>query len=72
MKKTISTYWPVAILLPITLAFCMHAGDGNGAAKRHEETSVAGVSAELARAISLGFVEDDEAQSAAIATQKTL
>ncbi|SAK65758.1 hypothetical protein AWB77_02511 [Caballeronia fortuita] len=72
MKKTISTYWPVAILLPIALAFCMHAGDGSDAATRHEETSVAGVSAELARAISLGFVEDDEAAPAVVSVQKTL
>ncbi|MFM0321211.1 hypothetical protein [Caballeronia glebae] len=72
MKKTISTYWPVAILLPIALAFCMHVSEGTGAAKRHEETSVAGVSAELARAISLGFVEDEEAAPAAVSAQKTL
>jgi hypothetical protein len=71
MKKTISTYWPVAILLPIALTFCMHAGEGGGAALR-QQTGVANVSAELARAISLGFVEDDEAAPAAIATEKTL
>ncbi|WP_250512755.1 hypothetical protein [Caballeronia sp. INDeC2] len=72
MKKTISTYWPVAIVLPIALAFCMHAGEGGSAAMRHEATSVAGVSAELARAISLGFVEDDDATPAATSVQKTL
>ncbi|MDR5764771.1 MULTISPECIES: hypothetical protein [Caballeronia] len=72
MRKTISTYWPVAILLPIALAFCMHAGEGSDAAMRHEETSVAGVSAELARAISLGFVDDEDAQPAAVSAEKTL
>jgi hypothetical protein len=72
MKKTISTYWPVAIVLPIALAFCMHAGESGSAAMRHEETSVAGVSAELARAISLGFVEDDDAAPAVTSAQKTL
>ncbi|SAL03946.1 hypothetical protein AWB78_06736 [Caballeronia calidae] len=72
MKKTISTYWPVAILLPIALAFCMHAGESGSAAMRREATSVAGVSAELARAISLGFVEDDDATPPVVATEKTL
>ncbi|SAK48707.1 hypothetical protein AWB79_01325 [Caballeronia hypogeia] len=72
MKKTISTYWPVAILLPIALAFCMHAGEGGNSAVRREPAGVAGVSAELARAISLGFVDNDEAAPAAIPAQKTL
>ena len=72
MKKTISTYWPVAILLPIALAFCMHASDAGTAVKRHEQTGVAGVSAELARAISLGFVGDDDATAASTPAQTTL
>jgi hypothetical protein len=58
MKKTISTYWPIFILLPIALAFCNHVHRKEDI--RHEETSVAGVSAELARAISLGLVQGDE------------
>jgi hypothetical protein len=72
MKKTISTYWPVAIVLPIALAFCLHAGEGGSMSTRHQETSVAGVSAELARAISLGLVEDDDATPAVTSVQKTL
>ena len=72
MKKTISTYWPVAIVLPIALAFCLHAGEGGSMSTRHQETSVAGVSAELARAISLDFVEDDDATPAVTSVQKTL
>ncbi|WP_250538089.1 MULTISPECIES: hypothetical protein [unclassified Caballeronia] len=72
MKKTISTYWPVAIVLPIALAFCLHAGEGGSTSTRHQETSVAGVSAELARAISLGLVEDDDATPAVTSVQKTL
>ncbi|SAK68339.1 hypothetical protein AWB80_03400 [Caballeronia pedi] len=72
MKKTISTYWPVAILFPIALTFCMHAGEGGNAAQRHEQIAVADVSAELARAISLGFVEDDDATPAVAPAQKTL
>jgi hypothetical protein len=71
MKKTISTYWPVAILLPIVLTFCMHARESGDAVLR-QQPGVVNVSAELARAISLGFVDDDEAAPAVIATQKTL
>jgi hypothetical protein len=72
MKKTISTYWPVAILLPVVLAFCMHAGESGTVAAPRAQTGVAGVSAELARAISLGFVDDEDAAPATVATQKTL
>ncbi|CAH2793230.1 MAG: hypothetical protein CBHOC_2874 [uncultured Caballeronia sp.] len=63
MRKTISTYWPVVILLPIALAFCMHASQ-KGAGGRHEQMGVASVSAELARAISYGFVEADDTAAA--------
>jgi len=72
MKKTISTYWPVAIMLPIALAFCLHAGEDGSMSTRHQETSMTGVSTELARAISLGFVEDDDATPAVTSVQKTL
>ncbi|SAL63396.1 hypothetical protein AWB71_03632 [Caballeronia peredens] len=66
MRKTISTYWPVVILLPIALAFCMHAGEGGASIERHEQSGVAGVSAELARAISYGFVDADDAAVPAV------
>ncbi|MDR5779051.1 hypothetical protein QCE63_06355 [Caballeronia sp. LZ065] len=61
MRKTILTYWPVAMLLPIALAFCMQAGSNGAAGVRQEQTDVASVSAELARAISYGFVDADDA-----------
>ena len=64
MRKTISTYWPVVILLPIALAFCMHAGQQGAGIGRHEQMGVASVSAELARAISYGFVEADDTAAA--------
>ena len=59
MKKTILTYWPVAMLVPLFLAgYChaIHPVSGNGAL--HPQ-SAASVSAEFARAISLGLVESD-------------
>ena len=61
MKKTISTYWPVAMLVPLVLAgYChaIHPIAGNAAP--HPQ-SAASVSAEFARAISLGLVESDNA-----------
>ncbi|WP_244813786.1 hypothetical protein [Caballeronia sp. Lep1P3] len=64
MRKTISTYWPLAILLLASLTFCMRAEE-RGAAARHHQTGVASVSAELARAISFGLVESDDANSVA-------
>jgi hypothetical protein len=72
MKKTISTWWPVAMLLPIALMFCMHAGKSAPSAMRSEQMNVASVSAELARAISYGLVDDSNVTPAVLDAQKTL
>jgi stringent starvation protein B len=70
MRKTISMYWPVAILLPIALVFALHARENDERrAVPREATSIASVSAELARAISYGFVEADETPASAPLTQ---
>ncbi|MDR5731615.1 MULTISPECIES: hypothetical protein [Caballeronia] len=61
MRKTISTYWPLAILLIAALTFCMHAEERESAAARRQQVDVGSVSAELARAISYGLVEADDA-----------
>jgi len=61
MRKTISTYWPLAILLIAALTFCMHAEERESAAARRQQVDVGSVSAELARAISFGLVEADDA-----------
>jgi hypothetical protein len=63
MKKTISTYWPIAMLVPLALAgYChaIHPVAGTGAP---HQPSAARVSAEFARAISLGLVESDNADT---------
>ncbi|CAN7269184.1 hypothetical protein LJR034_001140 [Caballeronia sp. LjRoot34] len=61
MKKTISTYWPIAMLVPLALAgYCHAIHPIAGAAAPHPQ-SAASVSAEFARAISLGLVESDNA-----------
>ncbi|WP_250492153.1 hypothetical protein [Caballeronia sp. GAWG1-1] len=72
MKKTISTYWPAAILLPLVLTFCMHAGEPRSAVERHGRSGVASVSAELARAISYGLVDDDDARPNAPARPESI
>ena len=47
MKKTIATYWPIAILVPIALAAYMHAmSAAEPAAAPREMTTAATVSAE--------------------------
>jgi hypothetical protein len=64
MKKTISTYWPVAMLVPLALAgYCHAIHPVSGSAAPHPQ-SAASVSAEFARAISLGLVDSDNTGNA--------
>jgi hypothetical protein len=60
MKKKISTYWPVAMIVPLALVsvcYVLHpASNGDSASHPH---SAASVSAEFARALSFGLVETD-------------
>jgi hypothetical protein len=63
MKKTISTYWPITMLVPLALAgYCHAIHPVSGAAAPHLQ-SAATVSAEFARAISLGLVGSDNASN---------
>jgi hypothetical protein len=64
MKKTISTWWPLAILLPIALTICMHAHDPASINKPQAPMGVSSVSDELARAISYGLIDDASAAPA--------
>jgi hypothetical protein len=66
MKKTISIYWPIAMLVPVALAAHLACIDASGmsAASRPQPTA-ASVSAELARAVSFGYVEPEVAGYAA-------
>jgi hypothetical protein len=59
MKKTISTYWPVAMLVPLVLAGYCHASHPVAGTAAPHLQSAASVSAEFARAISLGLVDSD-------------
>ncbi|MFM0228413.1 hypothetical protein [Paraburkholderia dipogonis] len=58
MKKTISVYWPLAIVVPLAAAAYLHiCGD---AASRVSQAPLAAdqLTAELARAASYGMIDD--------------
>ncbi|CAB5281138.1 hypothetical protein IST455A_00789 [Burkholderia multivorans] len=55
MRKTIATYWPLAIVVPLAAAAYLHAMDN---APSRGPVAVHQASAELARAVSFGLVGD--------------
>lgn len=55
MRKTIATYWPLAIVVPLAAAAYLHAMDN---ASSRGPVAVHQASAELARAVSFGLVGD--------------
>jgi hypothetical protein len=64
MKKTISMYWPLAIVLPLAAAAFVHLCSS---AVRHASAAplaASEVTAELARTVSYGFVGDDHGPAA--------
>ncbi|WP_144146134.1 hypothetical protein [Paraburkholderia sp. BCC1884] len=58
MKKTISVYWPFAIVVPLAAAAYLHIG--GSAASRASQAPLAAdqLTAELARAVSYGMIDD--------------
>ncbi|MGF6599510.1 hypothetical protein P3T23_004238 [Paraburkholderia sp. GAS448] len=61
MKKTILVYWPLAVILPLAAAAYIHAC--SDAASRASQAPLAAgqLTAELARAVSYGLVDDASA-----------
>lgn len=55
MKKTVSMYWPLAIVVPLAAAAYLHAV---GDARSRGPIAVHQASAELARTVSFGLVGD--------------
>ncbi|WP_261526003.1 hypothetical protein [Burkholderia multivorans] len=55
MRKTIATYWPLAIVVPLAATAYLHAMDN---APSRGPVAVHQASAELARAVSFGLVGD--------------
>ncbi|MGH8781115.1 hypothetical protein [Paraburkholderia sp.] len=58
MKKTISVYWPLAIVVPLAAAAFLHIC--SDAASRASQAPLAAnqLTAELARTVSYGFIAD--------------
>ncbi|MBR8056842.1 hypothetical protein [Burkholderia dolosa] len=75
MRKTISMYWPLAIVVPLAAAAYLHA---MADAPSRGPLAVHQASAELARAVSFGLVGDSAkslpaaAGDVALAAPKTL
>jgi hypothetical protein len=74
MKKRIAMYWPLAIVVPLAAAAYLHAA---GNAHPREPLAIHQASAELARAVSFGLVDDAPARpamasDAPLAAAKTL
>lgn len=57
MKKTISVYWPLALVVPLAVAAYAYAW--NGAVDEEMPLAADRLTAELARAVSYGFVGID-------------
>ncbi|HTH60349.1 MAG TPA: hypothetical protein VL689_09350 [Paraburkholderia sp.] len=60
MKKTISVYWPIALIVPLAVVAWAHAGK---MAAQQMPLAAEQVSAELARAVSYGLVGADRASA---------
>lgn len=71
MRKTISIYWPLAIIVPLAAAAYLHTVNG---AQPREPLAAYQASAELARAVSFGLVATAPraAAVAPLATAKAL
>ena len=61
MKKKISMYWPVAIVVPLALAACLHLFNQPASTTPQAPLAADRVSAELARTVSYGFVGNEAA-----------
>lgn len=53
MRKTISVYWPLALIVPLAVLACLHAWN---TAATQMPLAADKLSAELARAVSYGLV----------------
>ena len=59
MKKKISIYWPLAVIVPLAAVAYLHA---YGDAAQHAPLAAHEVTAELARTVSFGYVTDGAAK----------
>jgi hypothetical protein len=59
MKKTISMYWPLAVIFPLAAAAYIHASSEASLRAPHASLAAGQLTAELARAVSYGLVGND-------------
>ena len=64
MKKTISMYWPLAIVLPLAAVAFLHLCSSAVKHANAAPLAASEVTAELARTVSYGFVGDEHQGSA--------
>ena len=65
MKKKISVYWPLVIVVPLAAVACLHLYNGAAGQTFQSPLAAERVSAELARTVSYGFVGGDTAMPSA-------
>lgn len=59
MRKTISMYWPLAIVVPLATAAALHVCSDVGSRASQAPLGANQLTAELARTVSFGLVDDD-------------
>jgi hypothetical protein len=57
MKKTISVYWPLAIVLPLAVLACLHINGQSASRASQMPLDANHLTAELARAVSYGMID---------------
>lgn len=61
MKKTISMYWPLAVFMPLAAAAYLYVSGENASRFSQPPLAADQLTAELARTVSYGFVDNDAA-----------
>ncbi|WP_429267414.1 hypothetical protein [Paraburkholderia sp. EB58] len=63
MKKTISMYWPVAVVMPLAAAACLYVSGETVSRIAQPPLGANQLTAELARTVSYGLVGNDPVRS---------
>lgn len=64
MKKTISVYWPLAIVVPLAMVACLHINGQTASRASQMPLDANHLTAELARAVSYGMIDAASASPA--------
>jgi uncharacterized BrkB/YihY/UPF0761 family membrane protein len=63
MKKTISMYWPLAVVMPLAAAACLYVSGETASRIAQRPLGANQLTAELARTVSYGLVGSDPVPS---------